>query len=173
MANWHGTARTNYVRFKDEEAYEAAKKLVESCGNKWHKGQQDLVAMISGDEDDNGGFSLSYCDEDTDEDVVIAWEDVAKHLDDGQVLVCMEVGAEKLRYVSGHTSAWTNKGESVNLGLGNIYKLAFEKLGVAPTEARYEDEPEPVSSSSQAPRDGGRQENPDEPEEPPAQQERG
>jgi hypothetical protein len=154
MANWYGTARTNYVRFKDEAAYEAAKELVESCGNTWHRGEQRLVAMISGD-DDSGGFNFSRYDEDAEKDVDIAWEDVAKHLDDDQVLVCMEVGAEKLRYVSGHTSAWNNKGESVELSLRNIYKLAFEKFGVAPTEARYTDEPEPVASSSQAPREGG------------------
>jgi len=132
MANWYGTARTNFVRFADEAAYEAAKALINSTSMQWHPhGEHKLVAMISGN-DDTGGFDFN-----TGDDKEIWWPDITKHLADGQVLVAIEAGAEKLRYVSGNAHAVDKSGKYVEISLSDIYALAFKKLGAWPTVAEY------------------------------------
>lgn len=132
MSNWYGTARTNFVRFADEAAYEAAKALIDSTNMQWHPHEtHKLVAMVSGD-DDSGGFDFTTTD-----DKEIWWPDITQHLADGQVLVAIEAGAEKLRYVSGHANAVSKSGEYVKISLDDIYTLAFEKFGVEPTVAEY------------------------------------
>jgi hypothetical protein len=151
MADWYGTARTNYVRFKDDASMQAAKKIVDDCGMKWHVGSGPLVAMIGGN-DEYGGFRLS-CKQDDDLDQDYGWADIAQHLDDGQVLVCIEGGAEKLRYISGWAEAWNNQQQTVCVQLSDIYALARERFGVPIVEASYDYEPEPVEQvASEAPR---------------------
>lgn len=132
MSNRYCTARTNYVRFADEAAYVAAKALIDSTSMQWHPHTtHKLVAMVSGD-DDSGGFDFT-----TDDDKEIWWPDITQHLADGQVLVAIEAGAEKLCYVSGHASAVSKSGDYVKVSLDDIYTLAFEKFGVEPTMAEY------------------------------------
>ena len=152
MADWNGAARTNYVRFKDDASMQAAQKIVADCGMKWHVGSEPLVAMISGNDDRGGGFCLSS-NQDDDLDQDHGWADIAQHLDDGQVLVCIEGGAEELQYISGWAEAWNNQQQTVCVQLSDIYALARERFGVPIVEASYDYEPEPVEQvASEAPR---------------------
>jgi hypothetical protein len=72
-------------------------------------------------------------DENTGEDVYLNLAEWAStHLVEGQVLVLVSAGAEKLRYISAWAEAYTWKGEviSVNL-LDALFRKIYEKLGTS------------------------------------------
>ena len=89
--------------------------------------------MLAGCEGD-GTFNLSYTD--GDEDVYL---DLAKwastNLVEGQVLVLVSAGAEKLRYVSAWAEAYTWKGEVVSVDLFDaLFSKIYEKLNLGEIE---------------------------------------
>ena len=51
-------------------------------------------------------------------------------LEEGQVLVYQEAGAEKMRYVAGVSIAYNHKGECVSMDMNEIYKRAAKEFGV-------------------------------------------
>lgn len=56
----------------------------------------------------------------------------------GELVVLLESGYEKLRYVSGDAVAWrAGSDEAVHLGLNDIYAMAEAKFGTRPTPAEY------------------------------------
>ncbi|HVX15929.1 MAG TPA: hypothetical protein VHC22_32395 [Pirellulales bacterium] len=134
MANWCGHARTNYFRVKDKEAFE---RWAESIGDlEVVDDAEGRVGLLSNHE--HGGWPLCKCDPekgDEDEDFDL-FQDVASHLADGSVAVFEEVGAEKLRYLTGVAVAINSEGESVRVALTDIYRLA-ESLGKEVTGAEY------------------------------------
>ena len=139
MADWYGSARSNYFRVKDEPAFLAALEELDQGveAGRNDKGQLTLLAANT----DNGGWPSSRYNEQTDDfdDFDIA-EFVVPYLADGEVAIFLEVGAEKLRYVTGSATAVDNKGGRVRLRLGDIYEAAATALGVVPTsitEALY------------------------------------
>ena len=130
MANYIATARSNYFRVKDKEKFE------EWC---WGLG----LTLIG--EDDKLGFVVETNDgqipawrvgEDGDMDEVDFGGELASHLVDGEVAIFIEVGAEKLRYVSGYAIAVNSKGETRQVFLMDIYKAAGD-LGPNITAAEY------------------------------------
>lgn len=60
-------------------------------------------------------------------------DDLATLLADRSVAVVMEVGHEKLAYVSGRATAINSRGERASLSLGDIYDVAA-RLGDTPTD---------------------------------------
>lgn len=139
MANYYGTARTNYFAVKDAKAFEEemAKYPVEVITGKTDDGKETLYGLMDANED-GGGWDWSYWDDETDEDVEIDWADVfARHLVDGWVAILMETGAEKYRYLSGWAMAVNSKGETREVVLSrDIDKLAHE-LGDHVTTVGY------------------------------------
>jgi hypothetical protein len=141
MANWNGTARSNYFFVKDFAAF-----------TKWVTDIDCVVLVGEGDQtgmfgfysnDDNTGSWPSYrCQEDEDgceiedEDFDLPAE-LAEHLAEGQVAVLVEAGAEKMRYISGWAKAVTWDGRSVQINLDNIYDMAQAAFGITPTDASY------------------------------------
>jgi hypothetical protein len=122
---------------RDEAALTAAKALIEPTGMKTDSHPDNpLLLMVQG-EDDSGAFVSSYWDEETNDDLEFDFADVAVLMADGQVLVAIEAGAEKLRYISGYAHAWNNKGEMVAIHLSSIYDMAKEAFGIEPAEATY------------------------------------
>lgn len=152
MANWYGTARTNYVLMRDEAALASAKALIAPTGMPT-VGHHDnpLLLMVQGADDSDGAFCTGYREDDDDsddgddgddgdewgDDREFDFADLARHMADGQVLVAIEAGAEKLRYISGFAKAWNNKGEMVEVHLSDIYAKAKEAFGIDPAEATY------------------------------------
>lgn len=132
MADYIATARTNYVRFKDEAALKQALALADKYGLSTYHDQPEepLCAMFYSDDG-----SLSLYDNETEEDA--DWDVIATLMDDDQVLIAMEAGAEKLRYIGGYAQAWNSKGECISLVLSDIYRMALEKWGTNPTPAEY------------------------------------
>ncbi len=115
MANFYGTSRTNYVRVKDVDA---ALKDLEPFNNQVHRHPTEADAvMVSGDDD--GTFSTTAYDDEDNREIYLEWADwCAAHLKEGQVMVLVTAGAEKLRYVSAWAEAYDHTGKGgVSLNL--------------------------------------------------------
>ena len=61
---------------------------------------------------------------------------LATHLEEGWVAILQEVGAEKLRYITGYSLAVNHLGETVDIDINNIYQKA-ENLGRCITRCEY------------------------------------
>ena len=141
MANYYATARSNYFAVKDETAFrEWAERIGLSILELDH---HDKVADgvprfgITPDDKDNGGWpTLLHNAETDDHDDIDVPGQLSAHLADDEVAVLLEVGNEKLRYVSGSAVAVNNKGETACLNLGSIYRTA-RRLGKNITLAEY------------------------------------
>lgn len=142
MANYYATARSNYFAVKDEKAFrEWAEQIGLTILEPDHSTKVadgiPRFGITPGDCDDSGGWPTSLYNEETDDfDDIDVSDELAPHLCDGEVAILMEVGNEKLRYVSGDAVAVNNKGESKYLNLDDIYKVA-KKLGPNITRAVY------------------------------------
>jgi hypothetical protein len=136
MADWYGSARTNYFRVKDREGFEiwaaaSSLKTIERDGR---------FGIFS--EDCFGGWPSSVPSADDPEnyrdfDVV---QELARHVEPGEIVVCMEVGAEKLRYVTGAAVAFRvvkDEIERISISVEDIYDLARQRWGCEPTLAAY------------------------------------
>ena len=135
MADWCGTARSNYFRVRDENAFKAwAARLGLEC---WPCDDNDGSFAIAG-EQASGGWPTSV-DDDGEEGLreVDVIRELAAHLADGEIAVLMEIGAEKLRYVTGNAVALDNTGRCVSLRLADIYDLAGAEFGWPPGAAEY------------------------------------
>jgi hypothetical protein len=148
MANWYGAARSNYVLVKDVEKFKDAMEPYEvevephydSVGMKdgrvalfstgdgggWNWTRWDTVATDDGDEE-------SFPEDTNEVDLI------APHLQPGEVMVMMEVGNEKLRYLTGNALAFNSAGETAIVSLDDIYEKAKEIAGldVPVTSASY------------------------------------
>jgi hypothetical protein len=128
MANWYGAARSNYVSITDVEAVEA---IVSPFGIEMSQGENDKWAFFPSNDTD-GDFNYSTEDEDGDE-IEFAWDEVMAYVPEGEVLVVMCSGAEKLRFITGEAFAICRKGAEVNytcLRLYDIYKQAATNFNV-------------------------------------------
>ncbi len=133
MANYIAMARSNYFKVKDVEAFK----------KRFH-GMQDMEVI----EDDEGRVGLmcngegawpsDVFDEDSNEHVDYDFvKDLQSHLAPKQVVVLIEIGFEKMRYLVGQARAFTNRGPEIFIQLSDIYKLAAEKFKIIPTVAEY------------------------------------
>jgi hypothetical protein len=135
MANWYGTARSNYFRVKDSDAF---LKWADSRGLGVFTNEEigDMFAIHGGASDD-GSWPSYDMEADTEIDLVA---ELAQHLRKGQIAVLMEVGAEKLRYLTGVAIAVNHKGRVVEVTLGDIYRKAertFHVVQCEITQAAY------------------------------------
>ena len=133
MANWYGTARSNYFKVKNIEVF---KEFTDSVGLDLH--MKDDMVMIHPSNTEDGAWPSSYYDDEIDdyEELDLTTE-ISLHLQAGQVAVLMEVGAEKLRYVTGYTVAVYSNGETVQISLDDIYEKAAKAFGADVTRAEY------------------------------------
>lgn len=93
MADFRATSRSNYVLVKDVTA---AIESLKDFDIPIHRHPTNSNAIrLAGCEGD-GTFNFSHPDEDTELDLA---EWCKEHLKQGQVLVLVSAGAEKLRYV--------------------------------------------------------------------------
>ena len=138
MANYYSSARTNYFRVKDVDAF-----------NKWIKQFSGLETIVHETEGTIGVLfedgvprlrleTEKFADgSEHDVDVEVDFmEELALHLADNEVAILQEAGAEKLRYINGYAIAVNNKGERRQISIDKIYDLAKE-LGSNITRAEY------------------------------------
>lgn len=121
MANYLASARSNKFRVKDIAALEAA--MPEEIEVYIEDAFSRQVCLLVTDGNGGGWPSFIYNEEAGKYDEWDVEEAVAPHLEDGEWCVIREVGAEKLRYLIGYTTAFNNKGEMHTISLEDIYKL--------------------------------------------------
>lgn len=128
MANWHGSARTNYVKVKD---YDALVKFLDGIPVEVHPHPNaENFVMFQPTDNDSGDFSYQYLDDDGDE-MYWSWQEaVCPHLVEGQVLILMTVGSEKLRYLTGYAEAYAWDGRNVGININEIYCRAAQMFNV-------------------------------------------
>lgn len=142
MSNYYATARSNYFAVKDEQAFREWATLIglTVLEQDHHDKVADGIprfAIAPGDSDDSGAWPTSPLNEDTDsDDEIEVSEELAAHLADDEVAILMEIGNEKLRYMTGWADAVNNKGEHVIVTLESIYEAA-RALGTNITRAEY------------------------------------
>lgn len=148
MANWYGAARSNYVKVADMPGLQAALapwpvRISPSAED------PSLVCFLS-EELDCGGWP-SFVEESVPDpdspDFEIETEvefdpevQILPFLEPRQVLIMLEAGHEKLRYITGQALAFCQGKPSICLSLNDIYTMAHEAFGVPRdqiTEATY------------------------------------
>ena len=130
MADWYGTARSNYVKIKDMDGLKAAIEPFPISISKGDDENEGKVCFLS-DDGDSGGWPGHAYDEDDNEIEFDPAVQICPFMEDDQVLVMMESGAEKLRYITGNAMAFNAKGDSVRVNLNDIYKKAAETFGAS------------------------------------------
>lgn len=126
MVNYYANARSNYFRVKDltaftREADRLGLEILSGDGN----GRVMVTPRLA--DFDDGAWPSVVWDEDTGEAEnfdIAQW--VAGHLEDGEVAIFQEVGAEELRYLTGYSIAVNSKGEKRVVALSDIWEQAKE-----------------------------------------------
>lgn len=139
MANFNGTARSNYFRVKNPVVFEESMAALPDI-KVWSEVGEDKVERyaIASDDGDTGSWpSYRYDDVEEGEEIDMP-DEIKPHLMDGEVCVLMQAGAEKLRYISGYALAFDNTDRPVvHVSLNDIYGLAEAAFGAIPTDASY------------------------------------
>lgn len=129
MANFTGVERSNYVKFKPEKLEEVREYLEQFDVELSPESDQSEAYCLLASSYSEGVFSSLGVNE-NDEEIELELKRVAEQMEEGQVLVVMLAGYEKMRYVVGEAEAWNWKGESVYVSLSDIYKKAAEEFQV-------------------------------------------
>lgn len=124
MANYYMYARTNYFRVKDEDAFQA---LIDSVNGEVIRDSENRVGAI---------FDEAWSVYDDDDNEIDFLEEIPSHLLDDEVCIAMEIGHEKMRYLTGFAFAINNRGDLERISLGDIVKLG-ENLGKNVTDPTY------------------------------------
>jgi hypothetical protein len=133
MADFYATSRSNYVLVKDVTA---AIESLKDFDIPIHRHPTNENAIMLAGCPYFGTFNSSYVDENTGEDTYLNLAEWAStHLVEGQVLVLVSAGAEKLRYVSAWAEAYTWKGEVIHVDLLDaLFRKIYEKLDLGEIE---------------------------------------
>lgn len=124
MTKNHATARSNYFRVNDFEAFDRwTDTRALSVWEKTVKGQRYFA--ISPDDYNNGAWPTdgSAYVAPAPAEISIARE-LAPYLQEGSVAVLMEIGTTEQEGLQGHAIAVDNKGKVVEIDLDEIFKLA-------------------------------------------------
>ena len=131
MANWYGTARSNYFKVKDEEAF---LEWTESRDLEVFEGRGGLFGVAPSSMSEDGSWP-SY---DNEMDAEIDFQaELIEHLAEGQVAILMTIGSEKLRYLTGSSVALAWDGRRISVDIADIYDKVELEFGVVPTAAEY------------------------------------
>ena len=136
MANYYGSARSNYVKFKDLDGLEQALSLFEISINN----REDGLTTLCSEDSDGGWPSIVYYDDGEFEDVELELDPlvhIVPFLAEGEVIVLMEAGAEKLRYLVGAAVAYTWDGRECSVSIDDIYTKAEKEFGLPENSITY------------------------------------
>jgi len=111
VADWCRSARSNYFRVKDPEAFKERADSVPDLAAEQETEGKDKGNFMLWSADEYGGWPTGRYNEETEdyEDYDLASE-LSEHLAEGEVAVLLEIGAEKLRYLSGFAVAVDSRG---------------------------------------------------------------
>lgn len=142
MANYIPFVRSNYFKVKDPEKFKefcAELSLDLIIKNDDHEKSKtlhpdNLYGFIINN--DCGLPSTKYNEETDEHEEIDFFKLLAPHIADDHVAVIMEIGYEKMRYLTGLAWALNNKGALKSVSLEDIYDKAKE-LGTHVTDAAY------------------------------------
>ena len=120
MANYYGAARSNYVRVKDEVGLRLALAGFDIDIAPMGDTPTTVCFLSRGD----GGWPSTAYVEDGDEIEFDPSVQILPYLEPDQVLIMMESGSEKLRYLVGAASAYHTDGRQLHMRLSDIYENA-------------------------------------------------
>jgi hypothetical protein len=129
MANYYASARSNYFRVKDIEAFKAAMHPDIEVSYEGHVPDGHTpepgtrVCLLC--EADGGWPCMIDPDPFNSDSEYVDWDvldAVAPHLAVGEWCVIQEVGSEKLRYLTGYSRAINNKGQLISVDINDIFK---------------------------------------------------
>lgn len=123
--NYTGTARSNYCRVKDAQAFQDWVSTLRGVQVVERDGRFALLA--------DEGWPSSRPGPYADDEELDLVQELASHLDDGEVAIVVEIGHEGMRYLDGAATAVNRQGEIRQILLGDIYKVA-EALAAPGTE---------------------------------------
>lgn len=134
MSDYYATSRTNFFRVLDIAVFKAAMEAFEVRVYDG-TGADDGKLMLSA-EGSFGTWPTTTLNHDTHEfdDIDFAGL-LADHLPEGEVLVMVSAGAQKLCDVGGEAVAIMSNGERVELSLADIIPMAKAKFGIEPSPA--------------------------------------
>lgn len=123
MANYYSAARTNYVEIEDMEGLAEALEPFSDVMICQEPSHPNIVCFLGSDE---SGWPTA------DEDGVEfdPFVQITPFMKPDQVLVLIETGHDRLRYVSGYAMACHSDGRAVTLDLSDIYQLAATTFSV-------------------------------------------
>lgn len=121
MANYYAYARSNYFRVKDLPDFDAF------C-RKWDlaktEREERVGFLVNSEHGLNTGY---YYDPETGEDVEANFEqELSSHLLDGEVAIVIQIGWEKLRYLTAWAWAVNHEGKLAACDISEIYERAKE-----------------------------------------------
>lgn len=130
MADWSGTARSNYFAVEDSEKF---KGWADACGLRVLSNvvSPQLFAIFPPDTGDGGWPMTRFVgDEGFECEEFELIPELAEHLHPDAVAVLAEVGAEKHRYLTGRIVAVTRAGVVQHLDLMDIYDNLPDGVGL-------------------------------------------
>ncbi len=122
MANYLGYARSNYFCVRDEAAFLNWVETLPGVIARREDGNPERFALLVEDGDNGGWPGWRYDEREDDEEEIDLRAEITGHLDEGEVAVLEEVGAEKLRYLVGYAVAVNHRGEKLTVSLDDIYE---------------------------------------------------
>lgn len=131
MANYVGKGRSNYFKVKDLKKFDDFINEFEDLSiiKKVDDASNQLVGFLI--ESESGAIpSYVFNESLQDFEEVDFLSGLSKHLQEDQVAVIKEVGAEKMRYIHGCSTAVNARGETLFIDLGDIYEHASDRWGV-------------------------------------------
>lgn len=130
---YNATSRTNWFTPRDLAGFVFLMAQIPEVTTHLHPSMPGKV-MLSADRSDDGTFPSNYTIHGVEVDA--EFEDLVHPLlTDGEILVVISAGADKLRYVGGDASATDNTGKQVRVALNSIYDLAEAAFGRRPDVA--------------------------------------
>ena len=154
MANYYGTARTNYFDVKNlKEFAESMNRFdVEIIFKDKYYKDEELKEVLASEEpaqvglystDPDSGTWPWIDDENPDgiyspEEVDMSfYEIVAQYLTEDAVAIFQEVGSEKARYLVGYAIAIRHDRQTLDVSLNDIYEKVKNEWGKDPTLCEY------------------------------------
>jgi hypothetical protein len=118
MADYVPKARSNYFAVRDRAAFLAW------CETRDLTPIRNAKDTLDGFLCDQGIPTSSYNEETDDDGDIDFFAELAEHLADEHVAICMEIGSERLRYLIGYAMAVNHAGETHSIDLNEIYVRA-------------------------------------------------
>ena len=129
MANYYASSRSSYAKMKDDDDFLNWAETIPDCEviKKEVPDHGTLYGFLFGTDNDYGGIPNTRYVDDNEYELDLHTE-IQPHLAEGWSIIFMEVGAEKLRYVSGHAAVITST-EMEFINLGSWAEGALKTLG--------------------------------------------